>query len=184
MDRFLEYAARHPLLVGGTVVLALAVAAYEFSRARSGGQAVGPSEAVRLMNQGAVLVDVRSQAEFDSGHILDARHVPQEQVAQAAETLKRFKDKVVITCCESGMRSGAAARVLQHAGIHQGGQPARRPAGLARREPAAGEERRRQGKGAGNPGMTDAGSARDHHVFDGLVPVLRPRARTAASARA
>jgi rhodanese-related sulfurtransferase len=117
MDRFLEYAARHPLLFGGTVVLALAVAAYEFSRARSGGQAVGPSEAVRLMNQGAVLVDVRSQAEFDSGHILDARHLPQEQVAQAAETLKRFKDKVVITCCESGMRSGAAARVLTTQGF-------------------------------------------------------------------
>jgi rhodanese-related sulfurtransferase len=117
MDRFLEYAARHPLLVGGTVVLALALAAYEFSRARSGGQAVGPAEAVRLMNQGAVLVDVRSQAEFDSGHILDARHLPQEQVAQAAETLKRFKDKVVITCCESGMRSGAAARVLTTQGF-------------------------------------------------------------------
>ena len=117
MDRLLEYAARHPLMVGGTVVLALALAAYEFSRARSGGQAVSPTEAVRLMNQGAVLVDVRSQAEFDSGHILDARHVPQEQVAQAAETLKRFKDKVVITCCESGMRSGAAARVLKTQGF-------------------------------------------------------------------
>ena len=50
MDRLLEYAARHPLLVGGTVVLALAIAAYEFSRARSGGQAVSPTEAVRLMN--------------------------------------------------------------------------------------------------------------------------------------
>ena len=85
--------------------------------ARSGGQAVGPTEAVRLMNQGALLVDVRSQAEFDSGHILDARHVPQDQVAQAAETLKRFKDKVVITCCESGMRSSAAARVLQAQGF-------------------------------------------------------------------
>ena len=84
---------------------------------RSGGQAVGPTEAVRLMNQGAVLVDVRSQAEFDSGHILDARHVPQDEVAQAAETLKRFKDKVVIMCCESGMRSGAAARVLQAQGF-------------------------------------------------------------------
>jgi rhodanese-related sulfurtransferase len=117
MDRFLEYAARHPLLVGGTVALALAVAAYEFSRARSGGQSVGPSEAVRLMNQGAVLVDVRSQAEFDSGHILDARHLPQELVGQATESLKRFKDKVVITCCESGMRSGAAARVLKTQGF-------------------------------------------------------------------
>jgi rhodanese-related sulfurtransferase len=117
MDRLLEYVARHPLLAGGTVLLALAVAAYEFSRARSGGQAVGPTETVRLMNQGAVLVDVRSQAEFDSGHILDARHVPQDEVAKAADTLKRFKEKVVVVCCESGMRSGAAARVLQAQGF-------------------------------------------------------------------
>jgi rhodanese-related sulfurtransferase len=117
MERLLEYASRHPILVGGTVVLALAVAAYEFSRARSGGQAVGVADAVRLMNQGALLVDVRSQAEFDSGHIIDARHVPQEQLAQAGETLKRYKDKVVITCCETGMRSGAAARVLRGQGF-------------------------------------------------------------------
>ena len=117
MDRLLEYVARHPLLAGGTVLLALAVAAYEFSRARSGGQVVGPTEAVRLMNQGALLVDVRSRAEFDSGHILDARHVPQDEVAKAAETLKRFKEKVVVVCCESGLRSGAAARVLQAQGF-------------------------------------------------------------------
>ena len=117
MERFLEYAVRHPILVGGTVALALVAAAYEFSRARSGGQAVGPTDAVRLMNQGALLVDVRTQAEFDAGHIIDARHVPQEQAAQAGETLKRFKDKVVITCCESGMRSGAAARVFKEQGF-------------------------------------------------------------------
>jgi rhodanese-related sulfurtransferase len=117
MDRLLEYAARHPLLFGGTLVLALAVAAYEFSRARAGGQTVGPTEAVRLMNQGALLVDVRSPAEFAGGHILDARHLPQDEMAKAGETLKRFKDKVVITCCESGMRSGAAARVLKAQGF-------------------------------------------------------------------
>ncbi|HWJ06487.1 MAG TPA: rhodanese-like domain-containing protein [Steroidobacteraceae bacterium] len=108
---------RHPLLFGGTVALALAAAAYEFSKARAGGQAVGPTDAVRLMNQGALLLDVRTQAEFDAGHIIDARHVPQEQSAQAAETLKRFKDKVVITCCETGMRANAVARVLRTQGF-------------------------------------------------------------------
>jgi rhodanese-related sulfurtransferase len=86
---------------------------------RSGGQAVGPSDAVRLLNQGGVLVDVRSRAEFDGGHVIDARHVPQEELANASETLKKFKDKVVITCCESGMRSGAAARVLKAQGFTQ-----------------------------------------------------------------
>jgi rhodanese-related sulfurtransferase len=117
MDRFLEYAVRHPFLVGGTALLAIAVAAYEMSKLRSGGQAVGPADAVRLLNQGALLLDVRTQAEFDSGHVIDARHLPQEQVAQAGETLKRYKDKAVITCCESGARSGAAARELRTQGF-------------------------------------------------------------------
>ena len=117
MDRLIEYITRHPFLAGGTAVLALAVLAYEASRARSGGQSVGPMDAVRLMNQGALLLDVRSQSEFDSGHILDARHVPQDQIASSGEALKKYKDKVVIACCESGMRSGAAARVLQAQGF-------------------------------------------------------------------
>jgi rhodanese-related sulfurtransferase len=119
MERLLEYITRHPFLTGGTLALALAVLAYEASRARSGGESVGPMDAVRLINQGAVLVDVRSQAEFDAGHIRDARHLPQEQVAGAGELLKKFKDKdkVVVACCESGMRSGAAARVLRSQGF-------------------------------------------------------------------
>jgi rhodanese-related sulfurtransferase len=117
MERLLEYITRHPFLAGGTAVLALAVLAYEASRARSGGQSVGPMDAVRLMNQGAVLLDVRNQGEFDSGHILDAKHVPQDQLASSTEVLKKYKDKVVIACCESGMRSGAAARALQAQGF-------------------------------------------------------------------
>ena len=117
MDRLLEYAAKHPFLVGGTVLLALAAAAYEISRGRSGGQAVGPMVAVRLLNQGALMLDVRTKAEFDGGHVIDARHVPQDEIAQSAETLKKYRDKVVIACCESGMRSGAAARVLRAQGF-------------------------------------------------------------------
>lgn len=117
MERLLEYIMRHPFLAGGTIALAVAVLAYEVSRARSGGQSVGPMDAVRLMNQGAILLDVRSQGEFDAGHIRDARHLPQDQVAASAESLKKYKDKVVIACCESGMRSGAAARVLRAQGF-------------------------------------------------------------------
>jgi rhodanese-related sulfurtransferase len=117
MERLLEYIVRHPFLAGGTIALALAVLAYEASRARSGGGSVGPMDAVRLINQGAILLDVRSQGEFDAGHIRDARHLPQDQVAGAAESLKKYKEKVVIACCESGMRSGATARALRTQGF-------------------------------------------------------------------
>lgn len=99
------------------MLLFLASLAYEWSRARAGGQSVGPLDAVRLMNQGALVLDVRSKAEFEAGHILDAKHVPQEELAQSAETLKKYREKVVVACCESGMRSGAAARVLRAQGF-------------------------------------------------------------------
>lgn len=117
MERLLEYAARHPFLLGATVLLAVAAVVYEISRARSGGQSVGPLDAVRLLNQGGILLDVRSKAEFDAGHVIDARHVPHDQVAQSGEALKKYREKVVIACCESGMRSGAAARVLKAQGF-------------------------------------------------------------------
>jgi len=117
MDRLLEYAARHPFLVGGTALLFLAAVAYEFSRARSGGESVGPLDAVRLLNQGALMLDVRTRAEYEGGHIIDARHIPQDEIAQSAETLKKYRDKVVVACCESGARSGAAARVLRAQGF-------------------------------------------------------------------
>ena len=117
MDRILEYVVRHPLLVGGTAALAAAVLVYEFSLARNAGAAVGPLDAVRLLNQGALMLDVRSKAEFDSGHVIDARNVPQDDIAGSAETLKKYREKVVIACCESGMRSSAAARLLKAQGF-------------------------------------------------------------------
>ena len=117
MDKLLEYVAHHPLLVGGTAALAVAVLVYELSRARNAGQAVGPLDAVRLLNQGALLLDVRSKAEFDAEHVIDARHVPQDEIAASAESLKKYREKVVIACCESGMRSSAAARVLKAQGF-------------------------------------------------------------------
>jgi rhodanese-related sulfurtransferase len=117
MERFLEYAARHPFLVGGTVALACVLAVYEWSRARAGGRSVGPTEAIQLLNQGALVVDVRTRPEFEAGHVIDARHVPQEQLAQAGESLKRFKDRILITCCDTGTKSAAAARALQGQGF-------------------------------------------------------------------
>ncbi|MCK7520009.1 MAG: rhodanese-like domain-containing protein [Ignavibacteriales bacterium] len=73
--------------------------------------------------------------------------MPQDQArAGSARRSRSYKDKVVIACCESGMRSGAAARVLQAQGFTKVVNLPRRPAGLARREPAARQGRRAKGK--------------------------------------
>jgi rhodanese-related sulfurtransferase len=119
MQRFLEYVANHPLLVGATLLLAALAAAYEWSRARSGGHSVGPNDAVRLMNQGALVLDVRPRDQYEAGHLIDARNVPSADLAQSVETLKKFRDKPVLTCCETGMTAGAAARTLREQGFNK-----------------------------------------------------------------
>ena len=119
MQQLLEYITRHPLLVGVTAAIALAALAYELSRARSGGQSVGPAEAIRLLNQGAVMLDVRARDQFDAGHVIDARNVPAAEVGGAAESLKRLREKVVIACCENGLASAGVARALRALGFTQ-----------------------------------------------------------------
>ena len=90
MQQVLEYVANHPLLVGATVLLALAAIGYELWRARAGGQSIGPLDAVRLMNQGALVLDVRSRDQYDAGHVIDARNVPSSDLASSVDTLKKY----------------------------------------------------------------------------------------------
>lgn len=74
-----------------------------------------------LMAAGAVIVDVRTKGEFDSGHIKGAINLPLQTLEQHLGKLK--KDKPVITCCASGMRSSSARGFLKSKGyeVYNGG---------------------------------------------------------------
>jgi rhodanese-related sulfurtransferase len=119
MERLLEYLGNHPLLAGAAGLMALVVLGYELRQRAHAAAAVSPTDAVRLMNDGAVLVDVRSTNLFKDGHINGARNVPGDQIAAGAAALEKLKDKTVIVCCESGVTSGAAARKLTELGFTQ-----------------------------------------------------------------
>jgi len=69
----------------------------------------------QLIKDGAVIVDVRSKAEFATGHVKGSINIPLEQVGASAEKLNLHK--YVITCCRSGNRSGMALRTLQSKGL-------------------------------------------------------------------
>ncbi len=76
-----------------------------------------------LVKNGAVIVDVRSRAEYASGHVKGSVNIPLDQLDSG---LKKFKDKnqPIITCCASGMRSSSAKGYLKNAGytnVHNGG---------------------------------------------------------------
>lgn len=75
-----------------------------------------------LLNNGAQIIDVRTKGEFQSGHIKGSLNIPLQDLNSNLAKLK--KDKPVITCCASGMRSASAKNVLKAKGfsdVHNGG---------------------------------------------------------------
>lgn len=117
MDRFIEYTTRHPFLVAAAVMLAILVGMIEVRQRARGTTSIGPADAVRLLNQGGIVLDVRDAEQFGQGHIIDARNIPSARLSADAETLKKWRDKPVIVCCDSGTTSAGAARTLRSAGF-------------------------------------------------------------------
>ena len=75
-----------------------------------------------LILNGAVIVDVRTKAEYQQGHIRNSVNIPLDQLESKMK--KMDKDKPVITCCASGARSASAKSFLTSSGftqVHNGG---------------------------------------------------------------
>ena len=117
MAQLLAYASHHPLLIALTLAAMAAVLLYELYLRTLEQAAISPQDAVRLMNDGATVLDVRPAAYFSSGHLSNARQLPLEKLAEAAETLKRFKDRPVIVYCERGNTSVTAIKQLTAQGF-------------------------------------------------------------------
>jgi rhodanese-related sulfurtransferase len=77
---------------------------------------VSVADAVRLINKGALVVDVRKPEEFAAGHIVNARNVALDKLQQGDDTLGKKKDKILLTVCDTGASAGRAAGLLRQAG--------------------------------------------------------------------
>jgi len=74
-----------------------------------------------LIANGAQIIDVRTPQEYKTGHIKGSKNIPLDKLN--SQIGKINKNKSVITCCASGMRSGSAKGILAKAGfdVHNGG---------------------------------------------------------------
>ena len=117
MQRLFEFIGHHPYLASAAVLVAAVVAFYEIRERIQAFAALSAMQAVRLMNQGALVIDLRGKELYDAGHISDARSVPVAQLEAQAESLKKWRDKNVITYCDSGVNGAAGARTLMKLGF-------------------------------------------------------------------
>ena len=78
------------------------------------------AESVTLINRSnALVLDVRDDAEFASGHIADATHIPLADLAARLGELKKYQSKAILVNCQRGMRSAKACDILRNAEFTQ-----------------------------------------------------------------
>ena len=84
---------------------------------------IGPKvDFKELMQNGAQIIDVRTKAEYQQGHVKGSINIPLNILSNHYSKLK--KDKPIITCCASGMRSAQGKYILKSNGfteVHNGG---------------------------------------------------------------
>jgi len=70
-----------------------------------------------VISSGAVILDVRTKDEFQSGHLRNSINMPVDNLEKNLKKLN--KNKPIITCCASGARSASARRILLSNGFEQ-----------------------------------------------------------------
>jgi phage shock protein E len=70
-----------------------------------------------VISNGAVIIDVRTKGEYQSGHLRNSINIPIDNLPGKINKLN--KNKPIITCCASGARSASARRMLKSNGFEQ-----------------------------------------------------------------
>jgi len=110
MEQLIEFAGNHPLLVGGFVAVTALLIYTEIMRKFQGVMELSPAQAVAWINDPeAVVIDVSSVADFNKGHIVDARNIPASRLADPDAEVLKLKDKKLLLVCKSGQTAASAA---------------------------------------------------------------------------
>ena len=75
------------------------------------------NESISKLDHELVLLDVRTKAEYDSGHILNAINISHEQILEDPELLAEYKDSQMVVFCRSGGRAGKVIQLLESIGF-------------------------------------------------------------------
>lgn len=91
-----------------------------FGNRLRGIQEVDHIAAMQLMNhKNALVLDVREQSEYDTGHILSSKHIPLGKLYERLGELEKYRERPIVVVCRSGQRSALACALLGKKGFAQ-----------------------------------------------------------------
>jgi phage shock protein E len=77
----------------------------------------GAAAAQELINNGAVIIDVRTPGEFSGGHVSGSKNIPLQDIQRREKEIMKI-GKPVVFCCASGGRSGQATSYFKNKGLN------------------------------------------------------------------
>jgi rhodanese-related sulfurtransferase len=111
-----EFLRDNVLLIGLAIGSGIMLLLPTFNKSTGGAVSVRPNDAVTLMNRNnALVLDVREETEFATGHITGAKHIPLAQLSERLNELSKHKNNPIIVNCQHGMRSAKACSILRKA---------------------------------------------------------------------
>lgn len=116
MDRIIEFITNNWELVA---IWTAFLAALLWDNNRRSGQGVSPTQATFMINkENALVLDIRDQKEFDSGHLSSAINIPYSKLASRLDELATHKERPIILVCKSGQTVGVAGKMLREKGFN------------------------------------------------------------------
>ena len=117
MAQLIEFAGNHLVLASALAVITLLIIKAEIDVRLSNVKQLNVNDAVRLMNDDAIILDVREGSEYSTGHIPNAIHIPMSSLVKRINELEKYKQKNILAYCRSGSRSNSACRTLSKQGF-------------------------------------------------------------------
>jgi rhodanese-related sulfurtransferase len=117
MEKILEFTSEHTVLVLFLMISFFVLIFTELRRKASGIVAVEPGDAVALINNDGVVVDLRTAEAFARGHIVNARNIPYDEFDAGSNKLAKLKNTPLIAVCDSGVTSMKAVDALRKSGF-------------------------------------------------------------------
>jgi rhodanese-related sulfurtransferase len=120
MEQFIEFAGKHILLSGGFVVVLGILIWTEITRRTQGFSELTPVQAIPLINdKDTVVVDVSSSADFQQGHIVDARNLAVSRFSNPDAEVQKLAGKKVLVTCKNGQAAPATASAIVKLGAER-----------------------------------------------------------------
>ncbi len=118
MQQFITFVINHWALFLALAVVSVLLAANLLSETLLGFKSVAPQAATQLINrEGAVVLDVREEADFNAGHIVNAIHIPLAGLEARLRELDSMRESPFIVTCQAGQLSARAGDILRKHGF-------------------------------------------------------------------